>query len=89
MGRPTVSNPYGDIKNLFDNYRIGLLADFDPQDFAQKIIHLLGNPNLATKIGKNARQVAETQLNWKVIIKKLEDFYFQILDHRDPSKSYL
>jgi len=81
IGRPTISNPYGDIKNFFDEYQVGLLADCDPQDFARKIIKVLENPSLASQFGKNARWVAETKLSWQILIKRLEDFYFQILDH--------
>ena len=44
IGRPTISNPYGDIKYLFDEHQVGLLADWDPQDFAQKIMTVLENP---------------------------------------------
>lgn len=80
IGRPTISNPYGDIKNLFDEYQVGLLADWDPQDFAQKITSVLENPSLASRMGKNARWVAETKLSWQVLIKRLEEFYCQILD---------
>jgi glycosyltransferase involved in cell wall biosynthesis len=80
IGRPTISNPYGDIKNLFDEYQVGLLADWEPHDFARKIISVLENPSLASQLGKNARWVAETKLSWEVLIKRLEEFYCQILD---------
>jgi len=88
IGRPTVSNPYGDIKSLFDEYQIGLLADFDPQDFAKKIITILENPSLAFQLGETARWVAETKLSWQILIKRLEEFYFQILDQQGTSNSY-
>ncbi len=80
IGRPTISNPYGDIKNLFDKYQVGLLADWEPHDFAQKIISVLENPSLASQMGKTARWASETKLSWQVLIKRLEEFYFQILD---------
>jgi len=80
IGRPTISNPYGDIKSVFDEDQVGLLSDCNPEDFAQKIINILENPSLASQLGKNARWVAENKYNWKVLIKRLEEFYFQILD---------
>jgi glycosyltransferase involved in cell wall biosynthesis len=88
LGRPTISNPYGDINHLFDEYQIGLLADFDPQDFAQKIIGVLENPSLASQLGTNARWVAETKLSWPELIKTLEEFYFQILDQQGTDNSH-
>jgi glycosyltransferase involved in cell wall biosynthesis len=79
LGRPTISNPYGDIRYLFDKHRVGLLADCDPQDFAAKIISVLDDPALAFQLGNNARSVAETQLSWHELITRLEDFYYQLL----------
>jgi glycosyltransferase involved in cell wall biosynthesis len=87
IGRPTISNPYGDIKSLFDEHQVGLLADWDAHDFAQDIISVLENPSQASQMGKNARWVAETQIAWPILIKRLEAFYYQILDQEDPGDS--
>jgi len=87
IGRPTISNPYGDIKRVFEDFHVGLLADCDPQDFAQKIITVLENSSLATKLGKNARRVAETEFSWEELIRRLEAFYFQILGRTDLEDS--
>jgi glycosyltransferase involved in cell wall biosynthesis len=76
----TVSNPVGDVKTLFENYEVGLLADWDPVDFAQKIVYLIENPDLAHQLGENARNVADTIYDWRILIKRLEDFYFSVLD---------
>jgi len=80
VGRPTVSNPVGDIKGLFEKHNIGLLAKWDPEDFAQKIIFLLEHPDIAEELGENARRAAVTEYNWKVLIGKLEKFYYKILN---------
>lgn len=80
VGRPTVSNPVGDIKGLFEKHNIGLLAKWDPQDFAQKIIFLLEHPDIAKELGENARRAAVTEYNWKVLIGKLEKFYYKMLN---------
>ena len=80
VGRPTVSNPVGDIKGLFEKHNIGLLAKWDPEDFAQKIVFLLEHPDIAKELGENARRVAVTKYNWKVLTRKLEKFYYKILD---------
>ena len=76
LGRPTVSNPVGDIKTLFERHEIGLLANWDPADFAKKINYLLEHPEEAERIGNNARNVSATIYDWRLMIKKLEDFYY-------------
>ena len=79
LGRPTVSNPVGDIKNLFERHAIGCLAEFEPQDFAKQIIFLLENPHISTELGQNARKVAVEEYDWRILTNKLEDFYFRII----------
>ena len=80
LGRPTISNPVGDIEVLFDDHDIGLLAAWDPADFARKIIYLIENPGVANQLGENARQVAVTKYDWQVLMDTLEEFYYKILD---------
>jgi glycosyltransferase involved in cell wall biosynthesis len=89
LERPTVTNSVGDIKILFENHDVGVLADWDAKDFAQKIMFLLENPDYAQELGKNARQVAVTKYNWKVLIRRLEIYYYKVLDmvENHPSTS--
>ena len=56
VGRPTVSNPVGDVEGLFEKHKIGLLAKWDSEDFAQKILFLLEHPDIAGELGRNARR---------------------------------
>jgi glycosyltransferase involved in cell wall biosynthesis len=83
LGRPTVSNPVGDIRPLFENHDIGLLAEWDPMDFSRKIIYLLDNPRIAARLGKNARELAVTRFDWPILTRELEGFYYRVLDARD------
>jgi len=83
-GWPTVSNPTGDMVNLFETHKIGLLASEDPEDFAAKTLTLLNNDDLLAKIGKYARQVAEKYYDWKLMTKKLERCFMEVV--RDNSK---
>jgi glycosyltransferase involved in cell wall biosynthesis len=80
VGRPTVTNPVGDMKGLLERHSIGLLAEWDSTDFARKIVSLLELPDLARRLGENARRLAVTQYDWGVLIVKLEEFCYQILD---------
>lgn len=85
-GRPFVTNPYGDVKILVEQQKVGLAADVTPEDFARKIIFLLENPDLANQMGCHGRRIAETVYDWKSLIVPLEDFYFRILDMEKVSR---
>jgi len=78
-GRPIVANPVGDVRELFSNHRIGLLANYDHNDLADKVLALLDNEDLAQELGHNARQVALEHYNWANLIVDLEDLYFRII----------
>jgi glycosyltransferase involved in cell wall biosynthesis len=85
LGRPTVSNPVGDVKSLFEENEIGLLADWDPGDFAEKILYLIEEPGVADRLGKNARRVAVAKYDWQILIGRLEDFYQKVLERECSS----
>ncbi|HZK67403.1 MAG TPA: glycosyltransferase family 4 protein [Chloroflexota bacterium] len=78
-GRPTVANPTGDIRTLFESQRVGLLAGWDAQEFAGQILRLIQDPGLARELGANARRVAETQYDWRILVARLEQFYMRVL----------
>ena len=80
VGRPTVSNPTGDVTGLFEKHNIGVLARWDPEDFCRQIIFLLEHPDVAQQLGENARRAAVTEYDWKVLIRKLESFFYKILE---------
>lgn len=79
LERPIVSNPVGDIKILFEKYKIGVLADWDAEDFARKIIYLIENPEIANQFGKEAKRIAETEYGWPLLVDKLEELYDKVL----------
>jgi glycosyltransferase involved in cell wall biosynthesis len=80
VGRPIITNPVGDIKTLFQNYEIGLFADYCEEDFCNKMIYLIENPEISSRFGENARKIAVNLLDWNIKVKDLENFYYQILN---------
>ena len=86
LARPTVSNPVGDIQKLFEKYPVGLLAQWDPQDFANQIIYLLDHPDEAKAYGEKARWVAENIYNWSTLGDILENFYQKTLKNQISQK---
>jgi glycosyltransferase involved in cell wall biosynthesis len=79
-GRPTVSNPVGDIRGLFERERVGLLADPTPEAMAEAIVRLHDDPELRRELGARARQVAETQFAWPRIVDQVEEVYRSVME---------
>ncbi len=75
--RPTVASPIGDVRTIIETYRVGLLAR--DEEFADAINRLLSDAALREELGRNARYVAETVLNWSRLVDQLEEFYQRIL----------
>lgn len=82
LGRPTVTNPVGEMRSLFSRNEIGLLAEWSATDFARQIMILLENPTVAERLGSNARELAVSQYDWRHLIVELERFYSIILDRK-------
>lgn len=82
QGRPTVTNPVGDVKPVVEKYQIGLLAECSPEDFAEKTFHLLNDRETSQRMGNNALELALTRFNWSNLIVDLEDFYYQTIERK-------
>jgi len=78
-GVPTVSNNTGDIIDLFNEHKIGLMAKDTPSDFAEKILAILADEKQALLLGANARKTAESILDWAILAKKLENCFIDLL----------
>jgi glycosyltransferase involved in cell wall biosynthesis len=79
FGKPTVTNPTGEVAGLFRKYKIGLLANYDPVDFAKKTDNLLNNPKLRKLYGNNALKLARSEFSWKTRAKSLVSFYERVV----------
>lgn len=64
--RPLVTNYTGDAWKIVEESNCGLIAKVgDERDFSNKIIYLLSNPKIASKLGKNGRIAAEKEYSWE------------------------
>jgi glycosyltransferase involved in cell wall biosynthesis len=84
-GRPIVSNPTGDIRDLFTRYDIGVLTEESPEAFAHGMAAVLDDPAHAAAQGNMARQVAERELSWPALTRQLEAHYSFIRNGRHPT----
>jgi glycosyltransferase involved in cell wall biosynthesis len=80
VGRPTVATAVGDLTAFLEQHSIGLLARDEPQDLADKVLALLGDPRRREVIGRRARHLAETAFTWDHMTDQLEQFYHKVLE---------
>jgi glycosyltransferase involved in cell wall biosynthesis len=81
-GKPVVACRVGDIAPLIEEGRCGVLTHDSPEDFATKTVEILRQHDLLEEMGRNARKVAETKLDWRLLTDQLERFYLYILNER-------
>jgi glycosyltransferase involved in cell wall biosynthesis len=79
-GKPIVASNVGIAKEIIKNYYNGILTSNHPEKFAEAIVRLLEDENLRKKIEKNARKTAEKRLDWKIIAKRLENVYNDMMN---------
>ncbi len=60
------------------NERDVLLGD-TPTEFAELVVRVLENPELARALGANARELAVNRYAWPSIVKQLEGFYDRLV----------
>ena len=77
-GRPVVATGLPEITKAMSECALLAKPD-DPEDFASKVLRLMGDPNLREELGKRARKLAETEYSWQIVAKKLEQAYHQYL----------
>jgi sugar transferase (PEP-CTERM/EpsH1 system associated) len=77
MGKPIVSTHLGaEGLEVGDGEDI-LLAD-TAEDFAEQVVRVLSDGELAERLGKAARERAEATYTWKGAVERLERFYRQL-----------
>ncbi len=94
-GTPVVGSAVGGIPEIIVDGETGFLVplkaksetDFEPADpgafqtdFANKLNAVLGNPELAKKMGEVSRKRAIDVFSWKSIAKQTYDFYQECID---------
>lgn len=57
-----------------------ILIEDQPDAFADAVIRLLAEPELAARIGNSARHLSEARYAWSAAAKALEGFYRQVLE---------
>ncbi len=80
-GRPIMVNLVGEIKEYVYKYpKSFIVVNWDKESIKYNIIKLQNMKNKIISIGKNNRNIAEKNISWKIQGKKLESFYYKILN---------
>jgi len=75
LNRPVITNPTGDIKLLFDQYKVGILCDQTPEGFFYVINEILNKSIKLESYTEDSLYVANEVLSFdKRIDKYLEIF---------------
>jgi len=71
-GKPVIGGRSGGVEDAVLHDSTGLLVDPENvEDIAEAISHILGNENLAKRLGSAGRQRTEEELQWHIVIKKM------------------
>jgi polysaccharide biosynthesis protein PslH len=57
-----------------------ILLEDEPAAFADTVLRLLAEPDLATRIGRSARELAVERYGWSEAARTLEGFYRQVME---------
>jgi len=72
-GRPAVVNTTGWQRQLVEHNRAGVAArPSDPAHLAEQVLWLRDHPDEAAEFGRNARHLAETQFDRRMLAERLE-----------------
>jgi glycosyltransferase involved in cell wall biosynthesis len=74
VGKPIIATPVGGIPEVIKDGENGLLVEPDAKKIAGKIEFLLENPQIAKKLGENAKRTAE-KFTWEKTAERFLEIY--------------
>ncbi|MCC6750457.1 MAG: glycosyltransferase family 4 protein [Deltaproteobacteria bacterium] len=78
-GRAVLANPVGDMVEIFERDKVGLLAPASPEGYGRAMAELLTDPQRCATLGERARAVAEEKYAWALLTPRLEAIYDRAL----------
>jgi len=83
-GLPVIGTNGGQIKQVIDENRNGLLVNNSIEDLIEKILFLKNNPNIASEMGLRGRKAVIDKYNWENVVSQTESILLEaIRNHRD------
>jgi glycosyltransferase involved in cell wall biosynthesis len=84
-GRPLVVTPRTETRAIVESHGVGIVTGGDrPEDLADSLLRVLGDEDLARRLGSAARTAAETSFDWPVVSGRIADEVLRRegIDHR-------
>lgn len=86
-GKPVIGAKVGGVAEIIDDYENGLFFELEnPQDLADKIIFLINNKDIRSKLGFSARQKIENYFTKEILSSKSINYYESLLVQQFPHK---
>jgi glycosyltransferase involved in cell wall biosynthesis len=80
LGKPVVAFETEDVKLALTDGETGLIvANGSVQQLADRILYLLGNPQVGQRLGQAGQQVVSERFDFGVLALRLEDFYRNVV----------
>lgn len=80
FGRPVIATDVGGLPEVVEDGQTGFLVPpRSPAILAEKILALVNNPSLASRMGNYAQHISETRFSWDPISRKILNVYKKIL----------
>ncbi len=83
-GRPLVITPRTETQAIVERHGVGIVAAGDrPEDLADALLQVLGDDDLAGRLGAAARKAAETTFDWSIVSARIAD---EVLRREGPRR---
>ncbi len=76
--RPVVTSNRGQMAELIEHGKDGLLCADSAEDILQQFITLMDTPELAVRLGRSGWELIQRDLNWKMNVSKTLNIFHQI-----------
>ncbi len=86
MGKPMVSTSVG-CEGIDARDGEHLLIEDDPQAFAQAVVRLMNDRELAQRLGTAGRALVEDHYSWASIVQTMEQFHLRVVQEKQRSLS--
>jgi glycosyltransferase involved in cell wall biosynthesis len=79
LGKPVVVTAVGDIADLVQRGKFGVVCAAQPEALAASVLELWRDPSRREELGRGGRSLAETEFRWEQIADRLGVFYERVV----------
>ena len=84
---PVIGNNLGQIKDVIEENKNGILTNGKQDDIIEKILYLKEHNDEAINMGKRGRDAAITKYNWKRVVEETEKFMINVIDKKKSASN--